>query len=182
MNEFIVNVSSAENPDDQTELNLLDYQNKNQFMAAAKKAIHDATGEDKPEMRFEYDDATVFDNTNLVSENNIDESVWEYFVLTDEDMAMTAAFATLYPDETGNVSELVDIAEERTLGNHGDINDFGYAFLDAKGFMDNLPRIIEDNIDIDAISEGLMMTHKTLNGWYFANKEQDGWHLSGSND
>ena len=99
-----------------------------------------------------------------------------------EDAAMTAAFSTLYPDEVVNVSELFEIAQERTLGNHSDINDFGYAFLDAKGFMDNLPKIIEENIDIDTISKGLMMTHKTLNGWYFANKEQDGWHFSGSKD
>lgn len=180
MKEFIVNVSSAANPDDQTEFDLLDYQNKNQFIAAATKAVHASTNETKPELRFDCDDSSIFDGTDLVSENNIDEKVWEYLNLTGDVIVMTASFATLYPDEAGNVSELRELAEERAVGEYNDINDFGYAYLDANGFMEGLPPIIENNLDIDSISTGLMMTHKTLNNWYFANKDQDGWHLKGA--
>ena len=181
MIDFIVNVSSVENPDDQTELNLMDYENKKQFMAAALGAVTECTGETKPEFRFEYDDATVFENTDLVSENNISEKVWEYFTFdNDDDIAMIAAFATLYPEESGSMSGLYELATERSVGEYTNINDFGYGYLEANSFMDNLPKIIEENIDIDTISSGLMMTHKVLNNWYFANKDQDGWRFSGS--
>ena len=183
MNIFNVLVSSLENPNNETELNLMDYQNKNQFIAAVKKAILDATGETKPEIRFEFEDAEIFEGTNLLSEKHVDEVVFEYLSLEIEDViGMTLAFATLYPEEKGNVSELRELAEERNFGCHDDINDFAYEFLDKKGFMNNLPVIIENNIDIDAIAEGLMMTHKTLNNWYFANLDDGGWHLTGSRD
>jgi hypothetical protein len=180
MKEFIVNVSSVENADDQTEFDLVDFQNKNQFMKAAIEAVCASTGETKPELRFEYDDASIFEGTSLVSEKNIDEKVWEYLNLTGDVALMTASFSMLYPDEAGNISELREIAEERAVGEYDKITDFGYAYLDANGFMDNLPPIIENNLDIDAISEGLMMNHKTLNNWYFANKDQDGWRLKGA--
>lgn len=181
MFEFEIFVHSLENPDDQTEMWLNEYQDKNKFMAAAKSFVEKSTGETNPELRFEFDENSIFAGTNLITENSIDEKVWEYLALEDEDaIEMTASFATLYPDEAGSVSELFVIASERSVGKHDKITDFGYAFLEANGFMENLPTIIENNIDIDAISKGLMMTHKTLNNWYFANKDQDGWHLSGS--
>lgn len=185
MFEFEISVSSLGNPDDQTQMWLGDYQNKNQFMAAATALVEGSTGETKPELRFEFDEDSVFKGSNLITENSIDEKVWEYFSLYNEDtdeetIEMVVAFAMLYPEQKGNVSELRELADKQAVGHYTDINDFGYAFLDAKGFMDNLPKIIEENIDIDTISKGLMMTHKTLNNWYFANIDQDGWHFSGS--
>lgn len=181
MLEFEIFVSSLENPDDQTQMFVNDYQDKKEFMAAAKSYVKGSTGEDKPKIRFEFDDDSVFSGTDLITENNIDERVWEYLTLDDEKtIEMVLAFTALYPEQKGNVSELREIAEQQVVGRFSEITDFGYAFLESKGFMDNLPKIIENNIDIDAISEGLMMSHKTLNNWYFANLDQDGWHLAGS--
>lgn len=182
MFNFEIFVSSAANPDDQTQMFLGDYQNKNQFIAAAKSFIFDATSETDPEIRYEFDEDTVFDGTGLITENSIDEKAWEYLSLEIEEVIeRTLAFAMAFPNEGANVSEIRELAEERSFGKHSEITDFGYAFLDKKGFMENLPKIIEENIDINTISLGLMMTHTVYNDWYFANKEQDGWHLSGSN-
>ena len=183
MKSFIINVSSVKNPNDQFSFNAVDYQNKEQFLTAAIDAVIKSTGEAKPELRFEYEDGDVFENTGLLTDVDMNENIWEYFTLEYDDMiVMTASFSALYPEETDSLSlsELYTLAEERSLGEHDNQASFGYAYLEANGHMDNLPQIIEENIDIETISKGLMMTHKMLNNWYFSNKEDGGWRFRGS--
>lgn len=179
--EVFVGTEQTEKPDGSPIglwLDLSEYRSKDEFLRAAKElVIEELSGVgSRPNLRFYNYEGGELATEGLISKTNINGRVWEYLSLESwEAVNITRAFESLYGDEAkelGSISKVHEVAIERSCGHGGSIEDFGYDYLEAMGYMENLPAIIEAHIDITALSTSLLTTtHKTCDGWYFANQK-----------
>lgn len=171
-------------------IDLADYDSKEHFVDAMQTLLHDDYGE--PNARLYYPSKTLdFAELNLVTTDNIDSRVWDILsIQDDDDILMLEAFIVLFgwldqqipvlilgddPDnqafsfQNKTVDDLLIDAKARFRGQFSSDTDFAYDELESRGFMINLPKIIEDNLDIDAIASIYMrqMNLKQHNGFYF---------------
>ena len=156
---------------------LSDFESKSAFFKEIKEDFAIRGSMVTPTFVF-LDVPITFKPLNLVSDNDLDAQIWQFLEIEDEEqLDMTVAFAAIFGMECGSkeksaVEATRELAESRYFGKHDNDVDYAYSELEAKGFMENLPPIIENNLDIDNIASQLIMNDnvkisETPNGRFY---------------
>lgn len=141
---------------------LSDFENKSAFLKEIQEDYAVRGSMVTPTFVFS-DVPTTFKPLNLIGDNDLDAQVWQFLEIEDEDqLDMTVAFAAIFGMENGSkeksaVEATRELAESRYFGKHDNDVDYAYSELENRGFMENLPPIIENNLDIDTIASQLIM-------------------------
>lgn len=145
---------------------LAEYESRDAFLGSVKEdveqAIADCGGDGDSDTSYTFDE--IPENLTLMSladHERVEAQIWEILELSEEDIDMLAAWVSMKKPETAafceiDVKETLDMAKESFGGIHSTRPDWAYEQLEQMGVMDNLPPIIENNLDIDSIGSELM--------------------------
>lgn len=137
---------------------LAEFEDKAAFL---EKINADFAEEGKPSTFIFSELPPVFEPLDLLSDGDIDAQLWELLAVEDEDdidvvVAFAAAFGMAEASEDMNAVEVtLELAKSRLYGKYDSDVEYAYADLESSGFMENLPPIIENNLDIDSIAAEL---------------------------
>ena len=143
---------------------LAEYESKEAFLGSVKEDVELAVAEFGGDGESSYTFSDIPENLtlmNLADHERIEAQIWEILELSEEDIDMLAAWVSMKKPETAafceiDVKETLDMAKESFGGIHSTRPDWAYEQLEQMGVMDNLPPIIENNLDIDSIGSELM--------------------------
>lgn len=120
-------------------MNLDDYADKEEFLKAAFELHKD---EEDPELM--YQDYENFPE-KYYSESGIDEKLWDWIALDDEDKEILEA----YIDLTGDADADIDDAKEKYQGKYDSKEDWAHQFLDEVGIGE---KTAEQYITVDDVT------------------------------
>lgn len=154
---------------------LAEFENKAAFL---EEINADFAEEGKPTTFIFSELPPVFEPLDLISDGDIDAQMWSLLAIEDEDdidvvVAFAAAFGMAEASEDMNAVEAtLELAKSRFYGKYDGDVEYAYADLENSGFMENLPPIIENNLDIDSIAAELKQTNnikvsETPNGNFY---------------
>jgi antirestriction protein len=139
-------------------IDLEQFSDKDEFLEACAQLHED---EDDPEFMFQ--DFEGFPD-RFYSESGIDDALFEYLALDDDDRKMLAA----YIDGSGDESATIEEAQEAFAGEFQNDEDFAYQLAEDVG---DLPRDLPSYIVIDweATARNIMFDYFESDGLYFRN-------------
>ena len=130
-------------------LNLEDYDNASEFYAACSK-LH--KGEHDPEFMFQDWEGIPAD---MISESWIDEGLWNFLNLEDNEREMLAAFEKIKGTGFGNFEETLAYARESFRGTAESFLDWVSEYLDDTGFFDGKDETLVRYFDLKAYAHDL---------------------------
>jgi antirestriction protein len=120
-------------------LNLEDYSDKDAFLDACKELHKD---EEDPELMFQDYEGIP---KGMISESHIDEAVWEWLELDDNDKELLSVYqAEIDSDGT------IDQARDAFAGTFRDEEDWAYEFLNDTGALNEIPENLRNYFDYEA--------------------------------
>jgi antirestriction protein len=120
-------------------LDLEDYADKSEFLAACAELHKD---EADPEFMFQdYEGIPA----GMISESHIDEEVWEWLALDDDDKELLAVYRAEI-DSDGTLEQ----AREAFQGKYKDEEDWAYEFMDSTGGLEGMPENLRNYFDYAA--------------------------------
>lgn len=120
-------------------LNLEDFADKADFLAKCAE-IH--ADESDPELMFQDHEGIP---EGMISESNIEESVWEWLAMDDDDRELLAVYC-----ENFDADADIERAREAFEGKFDDPEDWAYHWLEETGSLAEVPEFLRNYIDFEA--------------------------------
>jgi antirestriction protein len=127
-------------------LDLEDYADKDAFLAAAR-ALH--SDEADPELMFQGWEGIP---EGMVSESHIDEGVWEWLALGEDQRTIVAAYRC-GADTTDAIGVILDSFQ----GAHDSERDWAYGYVDSTGMLEGVPEFARNYFDYTAFARDAFM-------------------------
>lgn len=141
-------------------LDLEDYSDKDEFIAACLMLHRD---EDDPELMFQdWEDIP----TGMVSESSVNESVWEWLELDDDDKELLKVYQEDI-DSTGDIEK----ARESFFGKYDKETDWAAEYWEETGLLQSIPQDLQGYIDYESYAHDA----KCSGDWSFIRHEGDVW-------
>lgn len=115
--------------------------------------------EDEEDAEFMFQDYEDFPEI-FYSESHLDERLWEYLALDDDEQEIVSAFLDCF----GDTNNIFNNAQEAYLGSWNSDADFTYdQFMECNEIPDHL----SNYIDFEQVERDYMQDHCESNGRYF---------------
>ena len=122
-------------------LDLEDYSDKDEFLQACAELHND---EHDPEFMFQdYENIP----NGLISESHIDEKLWDWIELDDDDRELLAVYQAEI-DSDGDIEQ----AREAFEGKYKDEEDWAYEFMESTGMLSQIPENLRNYFDYEAFA------------------------------
>ena len=121
---------------------------------------------DESDPEFMYQDFEGFPK-DFYSESDIDERIFEYCKLDDDEKDIVSAFLDCYGDCAGDVFE---VAKDAYYGNFDSDEDFASEMIESSGDLNYIPEHLQYYFDYEKYARDLMMgDFSRSNNHYFSN-------------
>ena len=128
-------------------LNLSDYSDREGFLEAAE-ALHS----DEADVELMYQDWEGIP-AGLVSESYLDEAVWEWLELDEDQRATVAAYRDGIDAAADDLGSILDSFQ----GTYDSELDWAYDYIDSTGLMDGWPEQARNYFDYEAFARDAFM-------------------------
>lgn len=160
---------------------LNEYEDKDQFTAAVNDYVTNTLGDTSENPIIKYldpiyryvskksPDQTL--NLRIVSDSDVEESVWQLFDLSEEDLGIFIAWYSLYEMTKEDVDLTLYQANQYYIGWFSSQEDFAKHSAESAGVLDNIPEYLAEHIDFDMVGEDIMNkgSIREANNHYFNN-------------
>ena len=140
-------------------LDLTKYSDNDEFIAACK-LLHN----DELDPEFMIQDFEGFPKM-YYSESGLNDELFDFLALDDDDKKMLAAFIECFGDE----SLTIDQARDAFFGEFSSDLDFAYDYIESTCYLSGCPDSIQNYFDYDKFARDLMFDFTESNGFYFSN-------------
>lgn len=128
-------------------LDLSDYTDKDEFLEACQ-ALHS----DEADPEFMYQDWEGIP-AGMVSESYLDEAVWEWLELDEDERATVAAYRDGIDQTQTDYSTILEAFQ----GTYDSELDWSYGYMESTGMLDGLPEFARNYFDYEAFARDAFM-------------------------
>lgn len=150
--------------------NLEDYENKSEFMAAAREYALWRIADPEPLVVFtdhktNFDHLVGLDRHYAITDTEVSASLWQLLRMSVEDLTVLEAYLCVANLIDGSLSTTLEVALSKYLGFFA--NSAKYAEYHYKAILNDLPAPLANNLDMDKVGIDICSELLVCKGHYF---------------